>query len=375
MTDATVVGRLVLEGRVMPGRIEVHDGQITEVLPDDAGQEGPLIAPGYADVHVHGWGGHDAMGDETELDGMARALLIHGVTSFLPTAVTTPLETIAAFANRVRGWLAKAPADGAAPLGFNIEGPCISPEKKGAQNPAYIRSPPELDEAWLGQVADGLRIMTVAPERDGALDLIRWLTRQGVIASLGHSNATASEAAAGYAEGGRTTTHLFNAMSGVDNHKPGLAVGALGDDGAYVELIADGLHVDRTLWPMIVRTKPEHRLILVSDAIALAGMGEGRMRIGDLEVEVRGDACRLVSDGRLAGSVIALDSAVRNLANAGVPLPHAVRAATHNPLDLLGVDDRGRLAPGQRADLVELDDALGVRRVMRSGEWHRGAAG
>jgi N-acetylglucosamine-6-phosphate deacetylase len=164
-------------------------------------------------------------------------------------------------------------------------------------------------------------------------------------------------------------------MSGVDNHKPGLAVSALGDDGAYVELIADGLHVDRTLWPMIVRTKPEHRLILVSDAIALAGMGEGRMRIGDLEVEVRGDACRLVSDGRLAGSVIALDSAVRNLANAGVPLPHAVRAATHSPLDLLGVDDRGRLAPGQRADLVELDDALGVRRVMRSGEWHRGAAG
>jgi len=372
VTDTTVKGRLILEGRVMPGRIEVHDERIVEVVPEEGDADGHFIAPGYVDVHVHGWGGHDAMGDEAALDGKARALLAHGVTSFLPTAVTTPLETLAAFADRVRAWIPRAPVDGAAPLGFNIEGPCISPEKKGAQNGAYIRAPAEMDEALLGHLADALRIMTVAPECEGALNLIRWLARQGVIVSIGHSNATAPEAAMGYAEGGRTTTHLFNAMSGIDNHNPGVAVAALGDDEAYVELIADGLHVDRSLWPMIVRTKPEGRLILVSDAIGLAGMGEGRMRIGDLEVEIRGEACRLVSDGRLAGSVIALDSAVRNLVDAGIPIWHAVRAANHNPLNLLGVDDRGRLAPGQRADLVELDDSLGVRRVMKAGTWYPG---
>jgi N-acetylglucosamine-6-phosphate deacetylase len=375
VTDTILHGRLVVEGRVMSGRIEIHDEQIVEVVPEEGHADSPLIAPGYVDVHVHGWGGHDAMDDEAALDGMARALLAHGVTSFLPTAVTTPLETLAEFADRVRGWMPKAPADGAVPLGFNIEGPCISPEKKGAQNAAYIRAPADLDEALLGRLADGLRIMTVAPERDGALDLIRWLTKQGVIVSVGHSNATAEQAAIGYAEGGRTTTHLFNAMSGVDNHNPGVAVAALGNDEAFVELIADGLHVDPSLWPMIVRTKPEERLILVSDAIGLAGMGEGHMRIGDLEVEIRGQACRLVSDGRLAGSVIALDSAVRNLVDAGIPIWQAVRAATHNPLDLLGVDDRGRLAPGQRADLVELTDSLDVRRVMKAGTWYPGSGG
>jgi len=216
--------------------------------------------------------------------------------------------------------------------------------------------------------------MTVAPEREGALDLVEWLARAGVNVSLGHSNATADDASAGYAAGARTTTHLFNAMSGVDNHRPGLAVTALTDDHAYVELVADGLHVERSVWPIILRAKPAGRLILVSDAIGLAGTGDGRMRIGELEVEVRNGACRLVSDGRLAGSVIALDTAVRNLAGSGVALPLAVQAASRNGLELLGVTERGLLAPGQRDDVVELDDQLNVLRVMKAGRWRAGTA-
>ena len=365
-----LVGRAVLDDRVIAARIEVAGEAIQAVHEDAEGADGPYLSPGFVDVHVHGWGGHDAMGDEAALDGMARALLRHGVTSFLPAAVTSPLERLAAFADRVRRWIPTAPDDGAQPLGFNIEGPCISPEKKGAQNEAFIQPPSAVDPSVLVPMLEGLRIMTVAPEREGALELIGWLTHAGVNVSLGHSNATTEEADRGYATGGRTTTHLFNAMSGVDNHRPGLAVAALTNDEVYVELIADGLHVERSVWPIILRAKPPGRLILVSDAIGLAGTGEGRMRIGELEVEIRDGACRLVSDGRLAGSVIALDTAVRNVVASGVSLPLAVRAASRNPLELLGVSDRGRIATGQRADIVELDDQLNVLRVMRAGRWH-----
>jgi N-acetylglucosamine-6-phosphate deacetylase len=186
---------------------------------------------------------------------------------------------------------------------------------------------------------------------------------------MGHSAATLDQALAGYAAGGTTTTHLFNAMTGVDHRTPGLAVAALGDDTAYVELIADGIHVHPALWPLITRTKPKDRLMLISDAISLAGTDVGRATIGGLEVEVVGQRVTLVGTSTLAGSVIALDTAVRNLVASGVTLPDAVAAASRNPLAMLGVTDRGRLAVGQRADLVELDDDLAVRRVMLLGTW------
>ena len=158
-------------------------------------------------------------------------------------------------------------------------------------------------------------------------------------------------------------------MSGVDHRAPGVAVAALLHDATYVELIADGIHVHPALWPLIARLKPSDRLMLVSDAIALAGMGDGHGRLGGLEVEVVGQRATLAGTSTLAGSVIALDTAVRNLVAAGIPLPAAVAAASRNPLALLGIADRGRIAVGQRADLVELDAELRVRRVMRGGTW------
>jgi N-acetylglucosamine-6-phosphate deacetylase len=373
MADRSIVsGRLVLHDRVVAGRIAVIDGRIDSVEEDarDREPEGPYIAPGFIDLHVHGWGGHDAMGPADQLNGMARALLRHGITSFLPTAVTSPLPALATFADTVRGWMPGAPDDGAAPLGFNLEGPFIAEARRGVHNPAWIRDPADTAMPEIESLLDGLRLATVAPARPAAIELIGWLTGRGVRVSLGHSAATLVQAGAGYGAGAVTTTHLFNAMTGVDHHSPGLAVAALTGDDVYVELIADGHHVDRAVWPIITRTKPPDRLLLVSDAIALAGTGDGRMTIGGVEIEVRGDRCTMVVGGGLAGSVIALDRAVQNLVASGLPLPYAAAAASANPAALLGLTDRGRIAAGQLADLVELDEGLTVRRVMRAGRWY-----
>ena len=184
-------------------------------------------------------------------------------------------------------------------------------------------------------------------------ELIGWLTSRGVRVSLGHSAATIVQAGEGYRAGAVSTTHLFNAMSGVDHHAPGLTVAALTADDVYVELIADGHHVDRAVWPIITRTKPTGRLLLVSDAVPLAGTGEGRSTMGGLEIEVRGDRATMVGGGALAGSVIALDRAVQNLVGSGVSLPNAVAAASANPAALLGLADSGRIAVGDRVGWEE----------------------
>jgi N-acetylglucosamine-6-phosphate deacetylase len=375
MTDrADVRGRLVLDDRVAVGRLAIEDGWIAAVDlepgVDATAPELPYISPGFVDVHVHGWGGHDVMGPPEALDGMARALLAHGVTSFLPTGVTNPLPVLHEWADRVRAWIPAAPANGAEPLGFNLEGPFLSHAKKGAHNPKLLLNPADVPWSEIEPLVDGLTVMTVAPEIPGGIELIRHLTSLGVRISIGHSGADLAGAIDGFDAGGVTTTHLFNGMTGSDHRAPGVAVAALTRDDAWVELIADGHHVHPALWTIIERTKPADRLMLISDALSLAGTGDGRLSISGLEIEVRDGRCILADgSGTLAGSVIALDTAVRNLVRNGSSLPAAVAAASRNPLGMLGVEDRGRLATGQRADLVELGDDLDVRRVMRHGTW------
>ncbi|MEX1172391.1 MAG: N-acetylglucosamine-6-phosphate deacetylase [Chloroflexota bacterium] len=372
-----VQGRLVLDDRVAGGQVTVQDDRIVavELVHDmhDAPDDCPILAPGFVDVHVHGWGGHDAMGDSAALDGMARALLRRGVTSFLPTAVSAPLADLVRFAERVRTWMPDAPTDGAEPLGSNLEGPFLAPERRGAHDPAVLVAPADVPRGELEPLLDGLRLITIAPELPGALGLVVWFAERGVAVSLGHSAATIAEAAAGFAAGARSTTHLFNAMSGIDHRSPGVAAAALLEDDAWVELIADGIHVHPSLWALIARLKPADRLMFVSDAIALAGMGDGQGWIGGLPVEVTDGRVTLAGTSTLAGSVLSLDVAVRNAVQAGIPLPAAVAAASRNPLAMLGITDRGRIAVGQRADLVELAADFTVRRVMRAGAWQVGS--
>lgn len=369
MAPLEITGRLVLDDRVEPGRIVVEDGLILSVAQGDVPDGAPYIAPGFVDVHVHGGGGRDAMGGPEALDALARHLLRHGVTSFLPTAVTAALPALVRFAEQVRAWLPAAPSDGAEPLGFNLEGPFLAPARRGAHDPDHLRLPADVSRHDLEPLLEGLRVMTIAPELPGALELIAWLCEHDVVPSLGHSAADLEQARAGFSAGGTSTTHLFNAMTGVDHRVPGLAIAALADDSVYVELIVDGQHVHPSLWSLVTRTKPRDRLVLVSDGMSMAGVGDGRASIGGLEVEVVGRRATLLGTATLAGSVITLDEAVRNLVEAGMALPRAVSAASRNPLAMLGIADRGRLAAGQRADLVELDEAIEVRRVMRGGRW------
>ena len=366
-----ISGRIIVDDGEVVGRVHVgDDGRIAAIEPDGLAPVDALVLPGFIDVHVHGWGGHDAMGGSEALSGMARALAARGVTSFLPTSVTASFEKLTVFADSVREWMPGAPADGAEPLGFNMEGPFLAEQKKGAHPADLLRHPEDLDDERLATFIEGLRVITIAPELRGAPALIRQLAARGVRVSLGHSAATVPESRAGYAAGAVSTTHLFNAMSGVIHRHPGLALAALLDDDVWVELIADTLHVDPDLWPLIWGLKPTDRVLLVSDAIALAGSGRTRGMLGELEVRVDGDMATLVEGGNLAGSVTALDLELRNVVRAGVPLPEAVQAAAANPAALLGLDDRGRLAVGLRADVVVLDaDSFVVRGVMRAGEW------
>lgn len=360
-------GRLILADRIQPGIVRLEGDLIVGVEPDPAGADGPYIAPGYVDLHVHGWGGHDAMGSSAALDGMARALLGRGVTSFLPTAVAAPLDDLCAFADRVRGWIPVAAADGAEPLGFNLEGPFLAETRRGAHDRTHLRVPADVSFDELEPLLDGLRVMTIAPEAAGALELIAWLSRRGVVASLGHSAADLVTSRSGFDAGARSTTHLFNAMTGLHHRDPGLALAALTEDAAYAELIADGHHVHPALWPLVARAKPADRLLLVSDAISIAGTDATDALIGGLAVEIRDGRCVLAGSDTLAGSLIALDTAVANLASAGIAVPAAVAAASTNPADLIGATDRGRIAVGLRADLVELDDAMRVVGVVRAG--------
>jgi N-acetylglucosamine-6-phosphate deacetylase len=379
VTGTTEVrGRLVLEDRVADGRITVSDGVIGAVdLEATTDTSGPIVTPGFVDLHVHGWGGHDAMGDRKALDGLARGLLQRGVTSFLPTAVSAPLDDLAAFAARVRAWRPDAPADGADPLGANLEGPFLAPDRRGAHAATHLRSPADVPTSTLEPLVDGLRLITIAPELPGALEAIAWWAARGVAVSLGHSAADVDTARRGYAAGASSTTHLFNAMTGLDHRNPGLALAALLDPTVAVELIADGHHVQVPILRLVHALKDRRSVTLVSDSVAPCGLPPGRYSFADAPVDLR-DGRVTLPDGTLAGSALTLDRAVAlHVKELGLPLEEAIRLASENPARLVGEKRRGEIRPGFRADLVHLDDRLRPRRTWVAGElaWPEPAAG
>lgn len=385
MADAlTLCGSLVLPDGVRRGWLRVSDGRIAAVGdgPPPAGTAPlaelgeRLLAPGFVDLHVHGGDGGDFMsGDPADGERAARFHARHGTTALLATTVTASHEQLLAALAGIAAARRDAPPDAAAILGVHLEGPFLSPARRGAQSAAHLRAPDVAEAERLLAAEPGVvRMMTLAPELPGCDELIAWLAAHDVVPALGHSDATCEQARAALAGGGCHVTHLFNGMRPFHHREPGLAGAALADDAATCELIADGHHVHpaalRTAW----RARGNDGIVLVTDAIAGAGLGDGDYELGDQPIQVRVGHAHLADDSTLAGSTLTLDAAVANMVRlAGASVADAIRMATRTPADVLGLARKGRLEAGCDADLVVLTEGLDVEATMIAGRWSHGA--
>lgn len=324
-----------------------------------------LLSPGWIDLQINGGFGFDFTAQPESIWQVGARLPEHGVTAFLPTIITSPPTALQAAMQALR---AGPPAGyrGALPLGLHVEGPFLNPEKRGAHNPAHLRLPSlELAKDWLPQ--NGVRLVTLAPELPGALEVIRFLAQQGVAVSAGHSQASWEQAQAAIEAGVTCGTHLFNAMPPLDHRSPGLAAALLTDRRVCFGIILDGIHVHPGAAALAWRAAGK-RLFLVTDAMAALGMDPGEYVLGDLAVVVDETTARL-RDGRLAGSILGMDQAVRNLAEyCGCAPEQACAAASTAPASVIGESWRGHIAPGARADLTILTPDLQVVATFVGGE-------
>ncbi len=361
-------GTLVMpDGDLVTGALTVQDGRILDAGPltvaprpaETIDATGLLVAPGFIDLQVNGGFGHDFTADPTTIWPAAAELPRYGVTAFLPTIITSPLATVA----QAQAIMAAGPGDrfrGATPLGLHLEGPFLNPGKKGAHNPAHLQGP-ALSATATWSPEQGVRLVTLAPELPGAAELIAELAARGVVVSAGHSLATFEEGQAAVAAGVRYGTHLFNAMTAVHHRDPGLPVALLHDKRVTIGLIPDGLHVHPALIRLVWDALGPERLNVVTDAMAALGMPPGAYWLGDHEVTVDEQCARLES-GTLAGCIVPLDEALRNLvAYTGCTAAEAIATVTTTPARLLGLaEQRGTLQPGAAADFVLLTHELDV---------------
>ncbi|HET9093539.1 MAG TPA: N-acetylglucosamine-6-phosphate deacetylase [Solirubrobacteraceae bacterium] len=370
-------GRVVTpDGVLSEGWVLVRGDRIVEVGATRPGGEAPALdlagawlLPGYIDLHMHGGGGHSVAQSRHAMEAAVAFHRSHGTTATLVSLVTAPEEAL----REQLQWAAELTRRGAGShghvLGSHLEGPFLSPRRRGAQNADHMLPPdPALLERLLDAADGTLRMVTLAPELPGALALIEALQTSGVIAALGHSDATYAQAQAAIRAGARHATHLFNAMAPLLHREPGLVLAAL-EGGLACELINDGSH----LHPAVVRLVFDltDSPALVTDAIDATGVGDGRFWLGGQEVQVHGGEARLVASGSLAGSTLTMDRAVRNaVRSSGVGIERASAAASGVPARVLGLEgELGAIAAGHRADLVVLDDDLEVSAVMVAGAW------
>lgn len=320
-----------------------------------------LVLPGFVDLHVHGGGGADVMDGGGAVDTVARTHARYGTTSLLATTMTAPHDDLVRALADVGRAMREPRADAARILGVHLEGPFISPDKLGAQPPP-TRLGTQQEVAALCVLAP-IRLLTLAPEMPGHLDFIASLRRMGIVAQLGHSNASYEEALAALNAGASGFTHLFNAMSPLQHRAPGM-VGAALAHAHYAELIPDLLHVHPGAIRAARRAIP--KLFGVTDSTAGTGMPDGSYRLGSHTVHKCQGGVRL-ADGTLAGSVLTMDQALRNLVQVGVPLREAVQHLSTYPADYLGEPERGRLEVGAHADVLRMTAQLALLEVFIGG--------
>jgi N-acetylglucosamine-6-phosphate deacetylase len=371
--------RIMCPGGTVAGEVMVGDGRIEAVgargscLDDSDVVElaSSWLVPGFVDAHVHGGGGAQCnTADPDEVARVARFHTEHGTTGLLATTVAAGVDELCVALDAIAR-CAESTA-GATVLGAHLEGPFLSRARPGAMDPDVFLDP---DAEVLGRLLEAgkgrVRLMTLAPELPGALELIGLLGRAGVVASIGHTDATFAETQAGVRAGAHAATHLFNAMRPFDHREPGVLGAVLDSSEVSCELICDGVHVGPVALRLVYRAKGPEGVRLVTDAMSAAGMPDGDYRLGDLEVAVTDGRAMIAGGGSIAGSTLTMEVAVQNAVRfLGVSVEEAVSMASTNPARLLGLSDRkGAIAAGMDADLVVLDDELRVRGTMVGGGW------
>jgi N-acetylglucosamine-6-phosphate deacetylase len=365
----------------------VEDGRITEVS-SRSGKEVPgnaslvdfgdaVLVPAFLDIHMHGGAGLDVMrASPSDLPRLGRFLTVHGVAGYFPTTVAAPLDATCAALERLADAIevdeTRTSTNGdpvqARPLGIHLEGPFLSHKRRGVHPPEFLVSPTVevFDRLW--QAARGhVRMMTIAPEVPGALEVIAEAARRHVCVSIGHSDADFGAAQSAVNAGARHATHTFNAMRPLDHRDPGILAEVLTDDRLSADIIADGIHVSPPVVKLFLQVKGIERAVLITDSISATGMPDGRYQLGPIEVEVKDGTC--TANGSLAGSVLTMDRAVRNATQfARWSLKDAVRAATLNPARAADLKDHGVLASGAHADFIVLTTAGEVLKTVVRGQ-------
>jgi len=370
MTPETyaVRGRLLLGQHLETGTVIVQDGRIEQIMRSELSNgnlpatviDAGIVTPGMIDLQVNGAIGHEVGESAAAIESIARWMLESGVTAWLPTIVTSAASS---YPQAFERWYQVDRGIGATPLGLHLEGPFISLEKKGAHNPEWIvNATDDILDFWLQQ--RDILLVTVAPERDGATERIRRLVDAGILVSLGHTNATFEEFEAGIDAGARKATHLFNTMTQIHHRSPGPMVATMLDDRITAGLIPDGIHSHPATVRLACRTKGPDGIAIVSDMMAACGSAPGTYPLGGRDVIVDATSARL-ADGTLAGSILTMDQAVRNVVNwTESSIAEALHMATAVPARLLGDPGRGRLVTGARADLTLWTNDLQVKQTL-----------
>jgi len=371
--------------RIEDAALLIDDGIISAIGPRDTVSVpasarivdfgNSILAPGLIDIHVHGGAGHDVMeGSGAGLVAIERMMARHGVTSYCPTTVTAPmdqtlksLEDLGKAAKHAESNSRSDPPR-ARPLGIHLEGPFLSHARRGVHPSFHLQSSSvELFNQMWDAAAGRIHVLTTAPELEGALELIRNASSRGVCVSIGHSNATLPQALAGIQAGARHATHTFNSMRRLHHRDPGLLGAVLTDPAVTADIIADGIHVDPVVVDVFMRAKGVDGAVLITDGISATGMPDGTYRLGSFEVKVRGDRCE--SHGKLAGSVLTLDRAIRNAMKfAQLSFQTGLCMATSNPARVLRIEHRkGVLRAGADADIAVFSPAGEVLQTIVGG--------
>lgn len=368
-------GKIVTPSEVLENKVIVFDEKIKDIADADkvdvSGYEvidaaGAYVAPGLVDIHIHGYVGEDTCDGNLEgLEKMARAITANGVTAFCPTTMTVAKEQIEKAFDTARELKNKKEYYGAEVLGINCEGPFINPSKKGAQAEEHILRP---DGKFITDNADIIKLVTIAPEMDGATEAIEYITKNSdVLVSMGHTGATFEEANEGIKAGVRHTTHLFNAMTALMHRNPGVVGAALTNDSVSCELIADTFHVNKGLFALVSKVKGD-KLCLITDCMRAGGMPDGKYDLGGQDVYVKGIQC-LLEDGTIAGSVLRLNRSVQNIyENTDLGIAKSFAAASLNPATAIGVADRkGSLEVGKDADIIIVNTNFDILKTIIGG--------